>query len=140
MSLKKFRNELFSQVEEWRQQNFPALRIVYENADGIDESETIDSAAPWAEVTLRFYSGNVTGLGETANSRHHGAVAIYFYTRKGAGTADSDEMLERFGKRFSLKRIEGAVLRGYEIAVSTEFFGWYKSGVFIPLHFDESRS
>lgn len=140
MSLSAFRNALFAQVQQWQQDNYPDLRVVYENADPLDESETAQNAAPWAELTLRFYSGNVTGLGPTAPGRHHGALAIYFYSRRGTGTAATDEMIESFGKRFSLKSIEGGVLRSYEIAVATEFFGWYKCGLFIPLHLDEGRT
>ena len=137
MSLREFRRDLFTEIENWRQANFPNIKIIYENDSPIDESETMENAEPWMDVHLRFFGGKATSLGPSAPRRHMGSVSLSFYQRRGEGTADTDDLIDSFGKHFSSRRIGRGLLHTHEIAIATDFFGWYKSGLFIPLHFDE---
>ena len=136
MSTEAFRNSIMAEVHEWHQDNFSDYFVQYENGPEFDE-EPEDTAKPWMDVALRFYSGIVTTVGANPRGRYSGVLALYVYTRRGEGTALSDQIIDSFIKTFKFRSFGPGYLSFPERSIPTDHYGWHKVGLFIPFKLDE---
>lgn len=120
-------------VQQWRETNFPAMDVIYENGPVPDEPKI---SSPWVELEVQWYAAQSLAVGEGSTGRAHGAVSVKVYTREGTGTASCDAVLASLREVLKPGRLGGAVIKYPHRYSPHTAAGWYKVGLLAPFWLD----
>jgi hypothetical protein len=135
MNVKEFRSAVFAEIEEWGQDSFPDLPIIYENGPVPDE----DKIGPlWLDVSVRWYGSQQLSIGEVVAGRYSGVVSVLAFYREGQGTAAVDDVLDSLEQRLRTRRFGSSTLQFPEHYTPTFIKGWYKVGLMFPFYLDRT--
>ena len=130
-----FRKAVNGELETWRQGAFPDLQAFYEN--GPTPPEGLMDAI-WMDASIRWYSAKEVTVGTRPRGRHIGTILTNVYFRKSEGTDKPDELLGAIKELLRTRHLGGGVLSMPQRTISTDFFGWYKSGLLTPFKLDDA--
>lgn len=134
MSTKDFRAAVFGAIQSWAAANYPTVPVIYENGPTPDEDTIGDT---WIDCEVRWYGARTLGIGSLPlTGRHSGAVSTQVYRRSAQGTGVVDDILESLTTALKSQRIGGGLIYYPQRTVSTNFKGWYKSGLLFPFTLD----
>lgn len=122
-----------SAIDQHTQDTLTGLTIIY---TGQDDLEASNGQASWVKQKVLFSDSKQFELGNTASSRNWGKVVIYIYTRKGSGSADRDNILQRVVNCYRSRKIGGATFLNVQPLTNGESENWCVSGFQIPFYFN----
>ena len=130
-----FRQAVNAEIETWRVANHPTIFAAYENGPTPDEA----TVGPiWIDCDIRWYSARLASMGVRPLGRHAGTILTNVYFRDAEGTGPVDAMLDEIKELLRARRLGGAVLSMPARTISTDFHGWYKSGLLTPFTLDDA--
>ena len=130
-----FRRAVNEELEAWREAAFPNVPAFYENGPTPDEG----TVGPlWIDANIRWYNAKPVTLGVRPRGRHTGTILTNVYFQAAEGTGKSDELLGAIKELLRTRHLGGGVLGMPQRTVSTDFFGWFKSGLLTPFTLDDA--
>ena len=130
-----FRQAVNAEIETWRLATHPTVFAAYENGPVPDESVV---GPIWIDCDIRWYAAKVAAMGARPMGRHTGTILTNVYYRAAEGTGPVDAMLDEIKELLRTRRLGGAVLMMPARTISTDFQGWYKSGLLTPFTLDDA--
>lgn len=134
MDTTAFRAAVTAEVVAWAAANFPGTDVCYENGPTPDQDKI---SSPWVDMELRWFDSTTLNIGEGASSRDHGVISLAVFARAGAGTTQTEAIMQSLRNTFKLRRIGSAIVRAPRQYTPTTVGGWYKVGLMFPFHLDQ---
>ena len=130
-----FRQAVNAEIETWRLATHAAVPAFYESGPVPDEA----TVGPlWIDCDIRWYSAQLASMGTRPLGRHTGTILTNVYFRAAEGTGPVDAMLDEIKELLRNRRLGGAVLKMPARTISTDFMGWFKSGLLTPFTLDDA--
>lgn len=134
MSTQDFTNAVFGQLASVMTAEFPHITVLYENGPEVDEASVGDM---FLDAEVRWYGASLITMELNPRGRHTGAISLQVFYKQTEGTAAVGALVDRLITEFKSKRIGGGITQMPQRSVPTHLKGWYKSGLFVPFHFDQ---
>lgn len=135
-STKDFRGSVMQELLTWSQAQFPDVPVAWENGPTLDE----DNVGPlWIDISLRWSGSEQMPVGNPFVGRVTGTLSVQVFTRQGAGTSKSDDIIDSLSRFMAQRRIGAGVVLFPVRSTPVTALGWYKSGLVFPFWVDITR-